>query len=270
MIGKPLGKMKSLTRNFNLLMLAIGILLILSGSAYAMTQVTRAVPASVTVEVMHGVVAEPILRPFQDPVDGATGVSLGIARVYDSSNGEDVAAPLASFQSTLSYDSSCANILGIRPLDFTATALDIDNASGMTTFDGIAAPPVATPSNLYQAVARLVGSNQVPCAVAVELNSLLDGAGNPVLAPDTSIQNLRRGDARADGVIDVADALFIAQYLAGLRPACTPPEDTACLHSVNAASVRQDGAFDKKTIADARYIAQHLMGRRDEFYNPVP
>jgi hypothetical protein len=262
--------MKSLSKNLNLLMLAIGILLILSGSAYAMTQVTRAVPASVTVEVMPGVIAEPSLSPFQDPADGATGIRLGIARVYDSSTGTDVATPLASFQSTLFYDSSCVNILGIRPLGFTATALDIDNPSGMTTFDGIAAPPVAAPNSLYHAVARLVGSNQVPCAVTVDLDSILDGAGNPVLAPDTSIQNLRRGDARADGVIDVADALFIAQYLAGLRPACTLTVDTACLHSVNAGSVRQDGAFEKKTIADARYIAQHLMGRRDEFYNLVP
>ena len=253
-----------------MLMLVAGVLVMLGGSAYATTQVTRAVPASVTVEVTPGIVAEPILVPYQDPVDGAAGVRLVIARVYDSSNGEDVVAPLASFQSHLSYDGSCVNILGIRPSDFTATALDIDNASGMTTIDGIAAPPVATPSNLYHAVARLVGSNQVPCAVAVELNFLLDGAGNPVLAPDTSIQNLLRGDARADGVINIADALLIAQYLVGSLPACTTIVDNTCVHSVNSDSVRHDRAFDRKTIADAIFLAQFLAGMRDENYNLGP
>lgn len=50
---------------------------------------------------------------------------------------------------------------------------------------------------------------------------------------------------------------------------CTDTVDTSCLPFVNAASVRQDGAFDKKTIPDALFIAQHLVGLRDEFYNLV-
>ena len=64
--------------------------------------------------------------------------------------------------------------------------------------------------------------------------------------------------------------MFIAQYLVGLRPACTNVVDTTCLHSVNAASVRHDGAFDRNTIADALFIAQYLVGLRDGFYNLVP
>jgi hypothetical protein len=38
---------------------------------------------------------------------------------------------------------------------------------------------------------------------------------------------------------------------------------------VNAASVEQDEAFDRKTIADALFIAQYLAGLRDEFFNLV-
>jgi hypothetical protein len=71
-------------------------------------------------------------------------------------------------------------------------------------------------------------------------------------------------------VVNIADALFIAQYLAGSRPACTAIVDTACLHSVNAASVRQDGNADRITIADAQFITQYLAGLRDEYYNLVP
>jgi hypothetical protein len=39
---------------------------------------------------------------------------------------------------------------------------------------------------------------------------------------------------------------------------------------VNAASVRQDGTIDKQTIADALFIAQYLVGLRDEYYTLVP
>ena len=82
---------------------------------------------------------------------------------------------------------------------------------------------------------------------------------------------LLRGDARADGNITIADALFIAQYLVGMHPACTDVVDNSCLHSVNAGSVRHDGAFDKKTIADALFIAQDLVGLKDEFDGqPMP
>jgi hypothetical protein len=34
--------------------------------------------------------------------------------------------------------------------------------------------------------------------------------------------------------------------------------------------VRQDGAFDRINVADARFIAQYLLGIRDEFYNLSP
>ena len=70
--------------------------------------------------------------------------------------------------------------------------------------------------------------------------------------------------------MSIADALFIAQNLVGLRPACTDVVDNNCLHSVNAASVRQDGVFDENSIADALFIAQYLVRLRDEFYNPAP
>jgi cyclophilin family peptidyl-prolyl cis-trans isomerase len=82
--------------------------------------------------------------------------------------------------------------------------------------------------------------------------------------------DILRGDARPDGVVDISDVLFIAQYLAGVRAACTATIDNTCLHLVNAASVRQEGAFDRTTIADAMFTAQHLVGSRDEFYMLMP
>jgi hypothetical protein len=118
----------------------------------------------------------------------------------------------------------------------------------------------------------MVGSNQIPCDVTIGITDLTDDAGNQVsVVPSSLTKNLLRGDdARADGSVDIADASFIVQYLVGLRAECTDTVNTTCVNLVNAASVRQDGEFDKKAIADALFIAQHLVGLRDEFYNLVP
>ncbi|MDA0734577.1 MAG: hypothetical protein O2860_08350 [Chloroflexi bacterium] len=261
---------KERIQSLRLAVLAVALAIAMGGSAYAMNQVTREVPATVTVQVAHGPVAEPSLGPFQDPVDGATGVKLSITRVFESRTGEDIDAQLASFQAQMSYDGSCLNILEVRPLDFATSAVTVDDTSGITSFDGVASPATATPSDLNHVVVRLVGSNQTSCSVTTAFTSLLDNGGNRVLAPDLAVQNLLRGDARADGNITIADALFIAQYLVGLRPACADTVDFTCLHSVNAASVRHDGDFDQKTIADALFIAQHLVGLRDKYYNLIP
>jgi hypothetical protein len=104
----------------------------------------------------------------------------------------------------------------------------------------------------------------------MDIARMTDSAGNTLMVTSDLTRDLLRGDGRADGVINIEDALFIAQYLAGSRSACGAAVGTNCLHSVNAASVQQDGSFDQINIGDALVIAQYLTGLRDEFYNPVP
>ncbi len=71
---------------------------------------------------------------------------------------------------------------------------------------------------------------------------------------------LMRGDANSDGQVTVADAMFIAQYLAGTRSG-------SALNLLNAASVKHDGEKgDKVTIADAMFILQYLVGQRDGYF----
>jgi len=75
--------------------------------------------------------------------------------------------------------------------------------------------------------------------------------------------SLLRGDVNMDGKITIADAMFIAQYLAGNRPASN-------LNLLNAASVKHDQAEgDKISIADAMFIAQYLVGLRDESFELI-
>ena len=42
--------------------------------------------------------------------------------------------------------------------------------------------------------------------------------------------------------------------------------DPTCVDPVNMASVRHDGDFDTKTIADVLFIAQYLVELRDDYF----
>jgi hypothetical protein len=207
----------------------------------------------------------------QDSADGATGIRVGMDRVFDHITGQSIPALLGAFQAQLSYDSSCINILGVRELDFAIAATNIDNSAGLATFNGFATGGALAPAYLGHALTRMVGSVRQNCTVEVAVVDLKDLDGNSVgVSPFTLSLDILRGDARPDGVVDISDVLFIAQYLAGVRGACTATIDATCMHSVNAASVRQDGAFDQTSIADAMFTAQYLVGSIDEFLNLVP
>ncbi|GEM_PF-5819240 len=78
----------------------------------------------------------------------------------------------------------------------------------------------------------------------------------------------RRGDAKANGVVSVADALFIGQYLNGLRGI---GEGSGSVYAVNAASPKLDPSWpDKITVADALYVSQYVAGLRDSCFNLIP
>ncbi|HEU0021023.1 MAG TPA: cohesin domain-containing protein [Dehalococcoidia bacterium] len=227
--------------------------------------------ANAMIAITDTVAHQPSFILHQDPEDGATGVKIDIARRGGPDNGQDQNVLLGSFQVQITYDGSCLNILDVRGMDFVVSDVSIDNIAGVTTFNGSSTPGVPAPAALGHLLTRLVGGARQPCSMTLEALVLQDLDGNTTeVEPGSLSLEMLRGDARADGVINIADALVIAQYLVGSRPACTTVVDTICLHAVNAASVAQDGAFDQKTIADTLLIAQYLLGLRDEFYNSVP
>jgi hypothetical protein len=190
--------------------------------------------------------AEPSFGLHQDLLDVAAGLKVAITEVTNSVTGSSVAIPLGGFQVQLTYDIKCMTILALRELDFPIIAETIDNSSGSAKFNGFDSGGRVAPVDLGLVLTRLVGSYQKPCNPDMEIEALTDVGGMPVaVVPPRLSRTLLRGDARADGAINLADPVLIGQYLAGLRPACTNDIDNNCLHSVNAASVRQDGAFDK-------------------------
>lgn len=214
--------------------------------------------------------AKPSFTLYQDPTDEATGFRVNIAQITEPATGSAADVLLGSFQARLTYDGDCVSVLDVRSMDFTITDPAIDNIEGVAAFGGTDVNGVPWPADLGHGLTRLNGSANQNCRVDLELTSLTDTEGNQVNVPPVLTQMVHRGDARADGVINIDDAQFIAQYPVGSRPACTEVVDTTCLHSVNAASVWQDGSFDQSTIADALFIAQHLVGHRDGFYHLVP
>ena len=115
-------------------------------------------------------------------------------------------------------------------------------------------------------VVRLVGSVEEEAQLELSFSEISDGEGNLVPQDEPAYEAFRRGDAKADGEVSIADALFIAQYLVGLRDVGGGPDQ---VHPVNAASVKHDGDFDRISIADVLFICQYLADMSDGYFKPV-
>ena len=188
---------------------------------------------------------------------------------------------ILSYDAEATYDGNLINILdpnGVRggdvPFD-AAPIQNIDNSpTGITTFsDTTATPAIQPPITLAKPVVSLVGCRNQPADLNVTINDVgsVDFPGGPIPG-DTVTKSLLRGDARADGNVNVADALFVAQYLALLRPI---GEDTqggpyVLTHPINGASPKDDVSGNKVNVADALFIAQILALLRDDCYIRVP
>jgi hypothetical protein len=118
-------------------------------------------------------------------------------------------------------------------------------------------------SPIAKLIIRLNGSATTPYTLGVTFQNIMAGGatGMNVPAENTQTFTFLRGDANGNGTVSMGDAMFIAQYLVGLRPLTD-------LNIVNSASVKQDGtAGDVISIADAMFIAQYLVGLRNANYN---
>ena len=114
---------------------------------------------------------------------------------------------------------------------------------------------------------RLLGCVDQAATVTLALSEVFDADANALAPTPPVVRTHRRGDAKANGVISAGDVLYIAQYVAGVRPLGDGPGQ---VNAVNAASVKQDGPFDQVTAADALSLAQELVGLRDGCFNLLP
>ena len=108
-------------------------------------------------------------------------------------------------------------------------------------------------------VVRLTGDALISYNLTVEFNEIIayDFPELNVSEENPNALTLLRGDTNNDGVVNIVDAMFIAQYIVGIRELDT-------INAVNAASVNHDGSSgDIINIVDAMFIAQYIVGLRD-------
>lgn len=185
---------------------------------------------------------------------------------------------ILNYDAEVRYDGTLINILpstGVRGGDVPFDAVPnnvIDNSGDtidITTFDdSTGAADTQAPITLAKLVVQLIGCSNEPAVLSVEILDVrsVDEPSTPI-AGDIVAKTLLRGDARADGTVDVADVLFIAQFLVGSRDAGEDlPGQFTLTHPINAASPKQDSGGDTINIADALFIAQLLATLRNPCY----
>ena len=202
--------------------------------------------------------------------DGQAQVDAVIARVFDPETGETVAVDkgIGGYVAQFSYSGSEINILGVSGGDYPfdeAPTCTIDNTAGTTSFAATQTkaepqPPITVS---YMTI-RLMGSALQDAELQLSFSVISDGNDNLIPQKEPTTGTFRRGDAKADGEVKIGDALFICQYLVGLRDI---GEGLDKVEPVNAASAKYDGDFDEIGIGDALYIAQYKVGLRDANFN---
>lgn len=140
----------------------------------------------------------------------------------------------------------------------------MNNSAGKTSFSGSSKNQAKhdTETRIAKLVPRLTGAKDALIEIVLNLHSVVEGDEESDMEEEAPTSLFfRRGAARGRDSSNITDALFIAQYLAGLR-------NDSELNLLNAASIKPDsGNGDKVAITDALYLAQFLAGLRDSNFN---
>ncbi len=210
--------------------------------------------------------------------DGRAALDIKITSIRSTSSGTATLAGggIGGYNFSLSYpggsSGNAVNVLGAYGYGvFSSPTVNVQNSSGSALMNATqtGSAPQA-PITLAQVTPRIIGSSGVAHDVVLSFSSLVEViSANNIVQDSAKTYVLQRGDAQKNGTINVTDALFIAQYLAGLRGI---GDTTELLHAVNAASANLEDASatgEKVTISDALVIAQTLAGLRDASFNYI-
>jgi hypothetical protein len=152
------------------------------------------------------------------------------------------------------------DVRGVAPYDSPVPVY----GSGTVTFSvaSVASPEQPNNSPVAKLVIRLNGDCLTSYDIDIAFTEIIafsdPGLNVPEENPNSA--NILRGDAKEDGVVNIVDAMFAAQYTVGLR---TLSE----LNIINAACIRHDGTGDIINIVDAMFVAQYTVGLRDNEFN---
>ncbi len=196
-------------------------------------------------------------------------ISAAVKRFFNQGDGGSVtlADGIGGYDAQLTYSAGAASFKtssGLAP--FGSPTVSYDTAGGTrTTVVGSQTGGAPGPRELVRLYPWLTSDALTPVTITLRFNSISRGGGGTVPQDSDKARTFLRGDAKADGVVDITDAMFIAQYLAAVR---SLGETTALVHPVNAATPLNDSATlgSTITITDALFIAQMLAGLRGNDY----
>jgi hypothetical protein len=200
---------------------------------------------------------------YPDILSGAIALQVSINRGVNSSDNSTQTVPggINSYIAHLNVPigMQIVAVLGSSPFDSNTS---YDPTTGILT--GIASSPL-TPNNspVAKIFIRLTGSATVPVTLTITFQKIMSSGAPGMNVPPANVlsKTFLRGDANGDGVVNIVDALAIAQYRAGIIP-------LSSLNALNAASVVHDGASgDIINIIDALAIAQYRAGILNSSFN---
>jgi len=194
-------------------------------------------------------------------VDGCTTISIADANAQSdcSTTTQITINNMTNFGAAtvaLSYDPAVVHITSVAAGDVGTPIANIDNTAGTATIAAYVSTATEPDSPITFANLELlaVGSSGETSPLTLGVTTLTEADGTSVSATTESgvftISGLR-GDANDDGVVNVVDAMFVAQYAVGNRDAST-------LNMANA-DANLDGDVN---VVDAMFIAQYAVGAR--------
>jgi hypothetical protein len=227
-------------------------------------QITIGVPDLVVITGEQTLVAETSIADIQD-VDGSVVINANITGLKDAVTRSAVSGIFIScYQAITFYNPLGIEMLTVRPgdLPFDAPVFSINNLGGNTSFNQCTVSGAEPPITVAKLAPTLVGCATNSYDLTVTFASISDLNGNLIAEEAPQSLTFQRGDINGDGVVNIVDAMFGAQYLVGLREN---------IHQLNMASVHHNGSSgDIKNIIDCMYIAQYVVGVRDCYFMLVP
>ncbi|MEW6142140.1 MAG: hypothetical protein AB1597_03145 [Chloroflexota bacterium] len=198
---------------------------------------------------------------------GLAVVNVKINRGKNSGDGSTIEIPggIGSFSATASSaQAATGRTSGFAGMEFVGVVESapylnptFNATTGVFGVSSVTSPEQPNNSTVVKLLIKLTGDKDAAYTLNVSFQSITAASGGQNV-PEDSAKSLtfRRGDASNNGTVDIFDAMYIAQYIVGVRPASQ-------ISAVNAACVKHDTGGDKLDIFDAMYIAQMVVGVRN-------
>jgi hypothetical protein len=189
--------------------------------------------------------------------DGVVVVNMLVQRVKDAADvTTDVPGGMTGYNAFLSADPAGVELVTVRGVADFPTPLMV----GLTfSCHDVSSPVQPADTVTAKVVLRLIGDCLTPYTVTLSYEAIraAEPPGLSIPEDESFTYTFLRGDANNDGVVNIVDAMFIAQYVVTIRSA----DD---LNILNGACVRHDGVVgDNLDIVDAMFIAQNVVGLRN-------